>query len=156
MNPINKTPTILQSILGQPCCRQRIGEWKSLHLGFGNKIYNDQKSAVPFYGEWELGTYSSNWEIFHHDQLLLSCKDLKSNMELDQLLQQIKFKPVKNIKVINDKDVLIIFKNSIKIYCYALKNDEATEVVHFFFPDHLYAEYHPQKAWNIEKSNKLI
>jgi hypothetical protein len=55
------TRAAFDGILGKRCCRQRAGEYRSLSLGFGERIPHLKKKSVDsFNGEWELGTYSNS------------------------------------------------------------------------------------------------
>lgn len=147
-------PTILADILQKSCCRKRVGEWKSISLGFGKKVFHTKKSIDSFYGEWEVGTYSSNWEIYQDNNLLFSSKEKEiTKIELDMKIQDLFIGYIEGIKVINDGlDVKLILNNNIDILFYAIKDEEDTEVVHFFAPNNIYIEFHPKIGWVVENS----
>jgi hypothetical protein len=153
-NKCLETPNILENIIGKESCRQRIGEWKSIRFGFGRKIPHSNKAPDPFYGEWEVGTYSSNWEIYSDNKLLFSSHQNRlSKIELDRQIQELCLGSIIKIELINDNsDVNIILDNHINICFYEMRNEEDTEVVHFFAPDNIYIEFHPKNGWVVEKS----
>lgn len=157
MDKILSVPTLLNGMLGKICCRQRIGEWKSIHLGFGEKVYHHKNTLDGFYGEWEVGTYSSNWEIYHNDSLLLTSKSdhNESNNDLDIRLQKIFFDRLKEIELLNDNlTVKLSFNNDIFIFFYEMPNEDDTEIIHFFIPHNYYVEFHPKDGWKVEKASK--
>lgn len=147
-------PTLLDGVFGEICCRQRIGEWKSIHLGFGRKIHHDKNTIDAFYGEWELGTYSSNWEIYCKDSLLLTSKNNnESNDELDILLQEIFFGRLEEIELLETSNtVKLSFSSKISMYFYEILEESESEVIHFFIPNNLYIEFNPIDGWKIEKT----
>lgn len=153
MNKILSVPTLLNGMLGKSCCRQRIGEWNSIHLGFGEKVYHHKNTLDGFYGEWEAGTYSSNWKIYHNDSLLLTSKD--DHNDLDIRLQKIFFDRLKEIEVIeNSLTIKLSFTNDISIFFYEIPNEPDTEIIHFFIPHNYYVELHPKDGWKVEKASK--
>ena len=156
MNKILNIPTLLDGMLGKNCCRQRIGEWKSLRLGFGRKIFHSNKAPDPFYGEWEVGTYSSNWAIYLNNDLLFDSKnEQESNGDLDKKLRELYLGSVSKIELINnDSNVKLSLNNNIDIYYYEVENEIDTELVHFFIPNNIYLEFHPKYGWKMEKAIK--
>ncbi len=150
MNKQIAIPDQLNQMLNQPCCRQRVGEWKSLHLGFGKKIFHHKKRCIDmFYGEWEVGTYSSNWAVEVNGIILLSSSDQKTNCESDQALQQFNFSHLKKIELIDNDTTIKLSFNEINLLFYVIEDEEEIEVVHFFFPNQ-YFDYHPNRGWAME------
>lgn len=66
-----KTRNAFGELIGKTCCRKRVGRSRSLSVGFGKKISHSKPDmADTYYGEWEIGTYSSPWRITCDEALL--------------------------------------------------------------------------------------
>ena len=145
----------LFDMIGQKCCRQRVGEYKSLTLGFGEKILHSRKKSLdPFRGEWEIGTYCSAWRIVENKRIICGSMDpVDLHDELDVKISSIEFGNVVNIVMLSEFDIRLELSNGINIefLCATNYDDEA---VFIFGPNHLYVQYTLNEGWRIGKSNE--
>ena len=137
-------------LVGKPCCRQRVGEWRSLSIGFGEKVpHGSSKKIDPFYGEWEIGTYSSAWRIVRDGQILCASKDLvDSTEELDEKLQRIPLGTIVGVQALHQFDISVKLTDGVSIEFICVSTDD-DEMFHIFGPNRLYVEYKYAKGWNI-------
>ena len=144
----------LSDIVGKKCCRQRVGEYKSLTLGFGEKIPHFRKKAYDtFSGEWEIGTYCSAWRIIEKNKLICGSMDpVDSLEELDVKLSGIEFGRVLNIEMMSEFDIRLVLDNEIVIE-FLCATDYDDEVIFIFGPNHLYVQYTLNEGWRFGKSN---
>lgn len=148
-------PLIVKEIMGKQCCRQRVGEWRSLSIGFGEKQYHTKKGVDQFYGEWEIGTYSAAWRVSVANKVVCSSQDsVTSTLELDERLQLISLGSVSGIEVFHELDVRVFLDNGVTIDFMQLSIDVQDEVLHIFGPGHLYVEYSNVTGWKEGKSNE--
>jgi hypothetical protein len=103
------TRAAFAGIIGKRCCRQRAGEYKSLSLGFGEKVPHLRKKSVDsFKGEWEIGTYSSAWRIVKSGAILCgSMNPVDSNEELEQQVEALQLGAVMSIEMLSKFDIRI-------------------------------------------------
>ncbi|WP_111859910.1 hypothetical protein [Acinetobacter sp. CFCC 10889] len=155
MNKQLEIPAILQEIIGKKCCRKYLGEWNSLHLGFGEKIYHsNERLCTPFYGEWEIGTYFANWEIMQDGNIILDKKLKNTSMELQQQLDVINLCCITKIELCHtNTSVSFIFDHDIVLRFYERNELEMQDIIiaHAFLPNERYVEFHPLSGWKIEK-----
>jgi hypothetical protein len=144
----------LLPLIGKYCCRQRIGRGRSLSLGFGGKLpHSKPKTSDPFYGEWELGTYSAAWRIIREGRVVCGSLDAVDSIdELDERLQAIKLGKVLTIEVFSQFDLRVILDEDVCIdFICAAEDDD--EMFHIFGPESLYIEYTCSDGWKVGKSN---
>jgi hypothetical protein len=141
-------------LIGCKCCRQRVGQGGSLSLGFGDKIpHSKRKTVDPFYGEWEIGTYSSAWRIIQHGQILCGSLDAEDSIEkLDGFLQTIKLGAVVAVEAISEFDIRIILNGGVHIDFMRASNDD-DEMFHIFGPKSIYVEYKSLGGWKVGRSD---
>lgn len=121
---------------GKPCCRKKIGDWRCLSIGFGEKIYhNNPKCVTPYYGEWEVGNYFQPWRVSKNNLVICGCKEhLEHNEELDFKLNEIDFGCIKAIIQPNNFDIHVELDNGIGIDFLAASSDD-DETFHIFCPN---------------------
>lgn len=146
---------LLSNIKNKPCCRQRVGAWKSLSLGFGTKIFHEKNLIDPYYGEWEIGTYSSAWRIIKDDDIAIGSRQASDSVvELNDMLQSIRFGHILNIQNMSKFDIRVLFDNNLMIEFLKMSNDRDDEAIfHVFGPENLYIEY-KNRTWVIGKSDR--
>ena len=83
---------LFSGIYNKPCCRKSVGEFRSLSIGFGEKIFcRKNRNIEKFYGEWEVGTYRSEWRVIRNGRVLCGSRDfVDSNSELNDRLNAIR------------------------------------------------------------------
>jgi len=155
MMTINVTiRNVFSGLIGKRCCRQRVGGGRSLSIGFGGKIpHSKSKTVDSFYGEWEIGTYSSAWRIICNDQILCgSMNVVDTTDELDEALQRITLGVVVDIVALSRFDIRIKLDCGIFIDFIGASTDD-DEMFHILGPDSLYVEYKILEGWVVGKSS---
>lgn len=149
-----KISDFLSELKGKKCCRKRVGSGRSLSIGFGEKLPNSNSKAVDsFYGEWEIGTYSSSWRIVANGEIICGSMNVVDSIdELDQQIQTLLLGSIVDIETISPFDIRVILDQSVFIdfMCAAADDDE---IFHIFGPESLYIEYKYADGWRIGKSN---
>lgn len=147
----NEVSNFLQSLVGKECCRQRVGSYAKLSLGFGKKIYHQKINHLDnFYGEWELGSYRAAWRIICQDKIILASKDLFSeDITLDDKLQQIKLGRIEYISISHYFDIKVQLDNAttIEFLCCSSDNDD---IFHIMNTTESYLGFQPIKGWHLE------
>ncbi|MFZ6719409.1 hypothetical protein [Undibacterium sp. Ji49W] len=149
------TRSAFSGIIGKRCCRQRAGEYKSLSLGFGEKVPHVRKKSVDsFSGEWEIGTYSAAWRIVKNGAILCgSMNPVDSNEELEQQVDALQLGIVMSIEMLSKFDIRIALDDRTFVEFMCASNDDEN-VFHIFGPDHLFLGYSPAHGWRLRKSNE--
>jgi hypothetical protein len=154
MNIPQNVETAIERLIGKPCCRRRVGRGRSLSVGFGKKVPHQRAKAIDdYYGEWELGSYSSAWRIIRAGLVICGSSDIVESIEeLDQILQGVRLGEVVDFEVLSRLDVRINLTDGVLIdfICAAADNDET---FHVFGPENLYVRYAPADQWQVGKSN---
>lgn len=152
MNKQLEIPSQLLEIIGQSCCRKYIGEWNSLSIGFGKRVISSGK-VVPFYGEYEIGTYFANWEITQYGKVLLNKTSGNTSIELQKQLDLIDLCCITKIELGHANTcVNFIFTQDLRV-CFYPRDEIGMQdsiVVHAFLPNKKYAEFHPASGWKLE------
>jgi len=146
-------PDTISAMFGQPCCRKRVGRHRSLSLGFGEKVFHTKPMKDPFYGEWEIGTYSAPWRVIQDNLLVCgSLEDVESIDELDAQIQIIEFGNISSVEMISCFDLRVILENNTYVEFLQVATGE-DELVHIFGPNSLYCEYAINAGWKIGRSD---
>jgi hypothetical protein len=149
-----KIKKVILPLIGKPCCRVKVWSYKSLSMGFGSKIFhNNPDLNCDYYGEWEIGTYYSNWRIVNNNRIIHSSNDLEESIEsLDEKLNIIQFGNIISIENITGIDVRVHFPNELFVDFLALRRDEDRHF-HIFCPNHIVVIFADEGTWKIEKSD---
>jgi len=142
-------------IIGKSCCRQRVGDYRYFSAGFGKQVPNEKasKNVVPFYGEWEIGSYTSTWRIIRDGNVVCSGRDLvDSDDELNKRLQGITLGTVVAVEMLSKFEVRVSLDNGILLDFICLSGDY-DEVFHVFAPEHIFIRYSLMNGWEVRKSN---
>jgi hypothetical protein len=133
------TRAAFAGIIGKRCCRQRAGEYRSLSLGFGEKIPHLRKKSVDsFKGEWEVCTYSSAWRIVRNGAILCgSMNPVDSNEELELQIEAIQLGAVMSIEMLSRFNIRIKLDDGTLVEFMCASNDDGN-MFHIFGPDHLF------------------
>jgi hypothetical protein len=144
----------IKPLIGKPSCRSEVGEWKTISLGFGEKIYhNNPNLREPYYGEWEAGTYSCAWRIRKGNNILIGSNNTEKFDELNKKIKTLNFGYLERIEVRSEIDVEIILSNGIVIDIFATISDVDEEYFHIFCPDNLWVGLLPGGKWIVKKSD---
>lgn len=141
-------------LIGRQCCRQRIGRGGGLSVGFGDRVpHSKPKTVDTFYGEWEIGTYSSAWRIVQHEQIVCGSLDAVNSIEkLDEFLQTLKLGSVVAVEAISKFDIRITLNEGAHIDFMCASNDD-DEMFHIFGPESICVEYKCLGGWKVGKSD---
>lgn len=150
----NDVKFFLSGLIGKRCCRQSVGDGRSLSLGFGNKLFHGKKNLVDsYYGEWEVGTYSAAWRISRGSEILCgSNEEVESLVELDELLKEVDLGCVVSFEMLSVFDIRVNLENNCVVDfmgCSAVKD----EMFHVFLPDKMYCAYSIFDGWNKGRSD---
>ena len=145
----------LRPLVGKKCCRARIGDSRSLSLGFGRRIrHGNPKLLDKFYGEWEIGTYYCAWRVRKKNTILLAKNDHEEKEgELDERLQRINFGRIRSIDQTTRIDVRVSFEDGIFVEFLATISDD-DEYFHVFGPDNFHIDLSRNGKWTVSKSNE--
>jgi hypothetical protein len=144
-----------RDLIGKRCCRQQVGDWRSLSIGFGVKVPHVKpwKSVDSFYGEWEIGTYSAAWRIVHNGQVLCGSKDVVDSIdELDEKLQHEQLGRVVDIENVSSLDVRVTLDEGMFID-FLRASTEEDPIFHIFMPNDLFLEYTNVGGWRVRRSD---
>ena len=121
-----KMHLLIKPLIGLRCCRKQIGYRRSLSLGFGKKIPNNEpRTRDGFYGEWEIMTYESAWRVIKDGEIICASHDVTSSLtpdhppDLDKAFQKIPFGRFLSIRQKNKWDFEIRFDSGISIELFA-------------------------------------
>jgi hypothetical protein len=123
-------------------------------VGFGKRVpHSKPKTADPFYGEWEIGTYSSAWRIIRAGRVVCGSSDVVDSIdELDERLQAIKLGAVVAVEALSQFDIRVKLDDEVFIdFICASEGDD--EMFHIFGPERLYVQYTCPDVWKVGKSN---
>lgn len=147
-----KLKRIFNDMYGKKCCRVNVGEYKSLSVGFGDKIYhNNPRLNDDYYGEWEIGTYSSSWRIISNKKIVCASNDSDEN-GLNKIIKKIEIGSFIDLKVINEMDIRVVCDNNLIIDFLVTVNDD-DDLFHIFCPNNIYIELLSGGKWDIRNSS---
>ena len=144
----------LSKLYGKPCCRKSTGEFHSFSLGFGEKVFNENKGKLArkgpeFYGEYEIGTYHREWRVLSLGLVVCGgCDLVDSNAEFDESFCKIEFGSVISIFQPNNIDVHVDFDNGLGLDIFSARCYD-DEIFHVFSPGH-YIGFNPNVGWVLE------
>jgi hypothetical protein len=111
------------------------------------------KSGEPFYGEWEIGTYSAAWRIVRGGAVVCGSSDAVDSIgDLDRQLQAVILGAPVSIEASSQIDVRVELDNGTTIDFFGATSD-GDEIFHIFGPQKLYIEYTPDGDWKVGSSN---
>jgi hypothetical protein len=111
-----KMRLLIAPLIGQRCCRKQIGYRRSLSMGFGRKIPNNNpKTRDGYYGVWEIGTYESAWRVIKDGIIICASHDASASQtpenppDIDNAFRKIVFG---RLLAIRQKTIGILKPNS--------------------------------------------
>jgi len=144
---------VIKPLLGKKCCRVKVGSYKSLSLGFGEKTYhNDPRLNDDYYGEWEAGSFYCAWRIMRGGNILYGADDSVEYLEKLNA-DAIDMGKLISLEQLSDIDMRLKFDSGIVVDFFATVSD-TDEYFHIFCPDHIYVELAAGGKWSIGESNK--
>jgi len=151
MNMQDQLSAVIADLKGKLCCCQRVGEHRSLRLGFGERVTRSKmKVRDPFVGEWQIGTYAAAWRIVQNDRIILgSMNPADSCADLDADLEKIQFGPVLNIETSSRFCVRVSLEDGVFIDFMAASSEES-EIFFILHPDGSDIEYRCATGWQID------
>ena len=144
----------IEQVIGQMCCRQHIGDHRSLRLGFGEIVRVKTARGEADYGKWEIGTYHCAWRIIHDQKIVCGSQDVVESIdELRRAISVIKWGRCSAIRQLTDMDVRVEFDNGVFVDILATISDE-DEVLHLFCPDKVVVTFSIPDGWVAGPSDK--
>ena len=146
--------SIIKSIFGKQCCSARVGAYRSLSFGFGERVFhNNPKLEYDYYGEWEIGTYYCAWRIMKADKILCGVSDTVDSIEeLNRNIQSIEFGAFTSLSNLSNIDVRLETDSGIIVDFLPTIRDE-DEYFHIFGPNNVYIELSPGGVWSVGRSD---
>jgi hypothetical protein len=153
---VKKILEIINPMFGLKCCRARISSYKSLSLGFWEKVFHNNPNLVDtYYGEWEIGSYYSAWRILQDDKILLGKTDAYDIPKMNKKLKKIKFGEIISINQLSKFDIRVEMTNNMFIDFFGTTSAR-DEIFHIFCPDKHLIEFFSNGRWAINWSNVPI
>lgn len=137
----------LNSLLGQTCCRQSVGNDLSLFLGFGGIVFVRNPRGEAPHGKWEIGSYRSAWRMIEHQNIVCGSKEaIESVEELRQQLVKLDGAKCLKIVMLTAFDVRVEFDKGLCVdFLGAFGDDD--EIFHVFLPQDRVVSYSLQGGW---------
>ena len=143
---------VIRKLKGKECCRVKVGEYKSLSLGFGKRIYhNNPKLNDTYYGEWEIGTYYCAWRIIQDGQILCDPIDAEEK-ELAFCVKKLTFGKFLFLEQLNNFDVRVRLENGFVVDFLSSTSDD--EYFHIFAPKNQYVELRQGGIWALGRTDQ--
>ncbi len=146
---------VLAGLVGKRCCRQQSGEWRSLSIGFGEKVYHGDPKirATPYYGEWELRTYGAAWRVTRGNRVLCGSREVVDvEREVDERLQLVKLGGFQRLDAVSIFDLRVQLDDGTSIDFMEMSTDDG----HLFdirAPNDVSIKYSTRRGWMIGPSN---
>ena len=140
----------IRSLVGRECTLQRVGNDKSLFIGFGN-IHN--MNTTP-HGTWEIGAYDCSWRVVRSGSVLCGRDDAIDKInDLQTAFRDIKLGDFVSLNHLTDLDIRITFLcgTAIDVLCTISEDDE---VLHIFFPENQVIVFSVGEGWRMGRSDK--
>lgn len=148
-----KILNVIGSLYGKRFCRVAVGKFKSLSLGFGEKIFhNNDRLKDKYYGEWEIGTYYCSWRITRGNKVILGSNDINDINELNIKINSIEFQEIVAINNPSALDVQVVFKDGMVIDFFNTISDN-DETFHIFCPKSICIKFTTEGVWEMGKSD---
>lgn len=143
---------ILKTLIGKKPSYVRVGNFRSLSIGFGRMIKSKDDRKKFDYAEWDVGSYRSFWRILDGNRILF-LKDAEHDVNsLNEAVNGIEFGNLLGFEMLTPIDVRLKFDSGVQIDFIAAIQDE-DEYFHVFCPENKYIELAPGGIWTIGKSN---
>ena len=143
---------LVSKMVGLPCLRREVGEFKSLSLGFG-EVAEQTTPKRRAYRAWELGTWRSAWRLSHAGTVLCGSKDDNELSQMNQTLEQIELGRFLSLKQSSDLDIRVELDNGIVIDFLTTFSDD-DESFHISCPGQIWVQFSAKGGWTVGPSNK--
>lgn len=144
----------IHRIVGKPCCRQSVGEFKSLTVGFGEKI-PVPGASLGYRGEWEFITYDSAWRVIFGGQILCGSGDPGYPAELNKILERIPLGCFRSLEA-RGMDARLYFDNQVMIdILAACHEDNSGDVLVIFGSQDEHIFFNLKEGWKIKCDSSL-
>lgn len=138
---------MISRIVGKGCCFQGVGEYRSLHVGFGDQILTVGPRGPRYRSEWEFGTYNAAWRILRHEELVCGNMDpVESNLELNEKVEKIRFGSFLEIQVVSALDIRLKTDNGVTVEFLCASSDD-DEFFHILGIDKSFLSYSYPHGW---------
>lgn len=124
----------LNTVFGQTCCRQHVGNDLSLFLGFGEIVFAKNPRGAAPHGKWEIGTYRSAWRMIENHSIICGSKELVDSAdELRQEVVKLAGLECTKILMLTQFDVRVEFDRGFCVDFFGVFGDD-DDVFHMFLP----------------------
>ena len=144
---------LLVKMVGQPCTRREVGQWKSLSLGFGEEA---ERTGIPrsrAYRAWEFGTYRGAWRIIQNGTVLCGSRDTEDIQEMNQVLANISLGRFSSLRQLSELDLRVELDNGVVVDFLTVNSDD-DESFHVSCPGSLWVNFSATAGWTISPSDK--
>ena len=140
----------IKPVFGKQCCLKRVWIGRSLVLGFGKKIKNENPHTTNgFHGEWEIRTHSCAWRIIKSGKILCGSHDtVESLAELDTAVDHIELGRIVSVCNLTDLDVRVGFNNGVAVDFLATFR-EKDGGVYISCPGNIYIKFSVTAGWKM-------
>ncbi|MGY8767910.1 MAG: hypothetical protein ACKVH8_05665 [Pirellulales bacterium] len=144
----------LKEMVDQKCNLQRIGEYKSLTLGFG-KIEN---VVTPIsnaaHGQWEIITYDCSWRVIKQGKVLCGSGDLVDSIDnLIESFSLLKLGRFVSLEHLSEFDIRVNFSSEMSVDLLCTTSEDDDEILQIFLPNHQVAIFSIIYGWKIGRSD---
>jgi hypothetical protein len=144
---------VLALIIGQESARLRIGNDRSLFIGFGELLTTKSALGEAVHGKWEIGAYYNAWRIIQGKRIVCGIRDtVESIEELRKIAYQVQLGRCSGIRQLSRFDLRVELDNDTFIDILATTGDE-DEVFHIFCPESTVITYSIADGWTIGRSD---
>jgi len=130
-------------------CRLQIFKNGNISIGVGEKLAHcNVRLRDEYYGEWEIGSYHSNWIFFDQDRPLYSGGDAKSVlMSVEKNIGLIILgRQILDIQTIDNFKVKVIASSG-SSFVFNSSDDMDDESFHIFSPNGFSLGFNSSKGW---------
>ena len=144
----------LIKMVGLKCILQRIGDDRSLFVGFGElHSANSGRSIIP-HAEWEIGSYDCGWRVARDGEIVCGKDDTIDDIrELKDRFSNIQLGSFVSLYNFSDFDTRIMFSCGTIIDILGTMSDD-DEILHMFFPDNEVATFSIREGWLLGRSDR--
>lgn len=149
-----KITNAITAIYGKKFCSAKVGNHKSLSIGFGEKTpHNIERLDDKYRCEWRIGTYYSSWRIIRDGKIILGSNDSNDIEYLNCQLNALDFKEIAEISNYTLLDIQVVLRDDMIIQFINTISDE-DETFHMFCPDNTCVIFSTEGSWEVGPSNE--
>ena len=145
---------LLEQLVGQQCCRQHVGNDRSLFLGFGSLVRMESALGDSVHGKWEIGTYNSCWRIVEGTTIVCGSRDFPDSVaELKHTVDRLKLGRFCRLEQITEFDVRVECDSGLYVDVLGTISDD-DEFLHVFCPEKRVVTFSAADQWRVGPSDE--